>query len=199
MWELIMTVAKRKTQQHRLGTNVRDHGFNPGLLTRNQFASGRSWGQPARSRFSVVFLGPRAIAELVAKFHVALHASHAALPMVTLKISPWTNVTLSFDFDFGLDHPVHGGYGWASPTSRRWSNCQTKKLKSNWPTDRWLQCNLKLNLHHCTANYRPVLLSEKVPYMKNKCNNWSPAPRGAGTGQLTVGRNGTSTSTEFLE
>jgi hypothetical protein len=34
-----------------------------------------------------VFLGPRENAELVPKFHVALHASHAALPMVTLKIS----------------------------------------------------------------------------------------------------------------
>jgi hypothetical protein len=43
----------------------------------------------------VVFLDPRVNAELVPKFHVALHASHAALPMVTLKISPYTNVTLS--------------------------------------------------------------------------------------------------------
>jgi hypothetical protein len=43
----------------------------------------------------VVFLGPRASAELVLKFHVALHASHAALPMVTLKILPFTNVTLT--------------------------------------------------------------------------------------------------------
>jgi hypothetical protein len=24
--------------------------------------------------------------------------------------SPCANVTLAFDFDFGLDHPVHGGY-----------------------------------------------------------------------------------------
>jgi hypothetical protein len=37
----------------------------------------------------------QAIAELVPKFHVALHASHAALPMVTLTISPYTNVTLT--------------------------------------------------------------------------------------------------------
>jgi hypothetical protein len=58
---------------------------------------------------SVIFLGPRANAELVSKFHVALHASHAPIPMVTLKISPYTHVTLTFDF--GLDHPVHGGYG----------------------------------------------------------------------------------------
>jgi hypothetical protein len=70
---------------------------------------GPATGQLAR--LSVVFLGPRANAELVPKFHVALHASHATLPIVTLKISPYTNATLTFDFDFGLDHPVHGGYG----------------------------------------------------------------------------------------
>jgi hypothetical protein len=43
--------------------------------------------------------------------HVALHASHAALRVVTLKLSPCTNVTLTFDFDFGQDHPVHGDMG----------------------------------------------------------------------------------------
>jgi hypothetical protein len=129
----------------------------------------------------VVFLGPRENSELVHKFHVALHASHAALPMVTLTISPCTKVTLTFDS--GLDHPVHGGYGCGSPTPRRRSNCQTKKLKyaygphwrpgtkTNWPTDRRSQCNLKLNLRHCTANYRPVLSSEMAPYMKNKESN----------------------------
>jgi hypothetical protein len=36
----------------------------------------------------VVFLGPRANAELVPKFHVALHASHAALPLLTSKFRP---------------------------------------------------------------------------------------------------------------
>jgi hypothetical protein len=69
---------------------------------------------PATGQFDqgfLVFLGPRANAELVPKFHVALHASNAALPMVTLKISPYTKVTLTFDFGIGLDHPVHGGYG----------------------------------------------------------------------------------------
>jgi hypothetical protein len=34
-------------------------------------------------RFSVIFLGSRANAQLVHKFHVALHASHAALRMGT--------------------------------------------------------------------------------------------------------------------
>jgi hypothetical protein len=48
-------------------------------------------------------------------------------------------------------------------------------------------------------NYRPVLSSERVPYMKKKesnchrkkCNIWSLAPKGAPsrTGRLTVGRN----------
>jgi hypothetical protein len=40
-------------------------------------------------------------------------ASHAALPVVTLQISLYTNVILAFDFDFdfGLDHPVHGDKG----------------------------------------------------------------------------------------
>jgi hypothetical protein len=37
----------------------------------------------------------RAFAEFVQKFHVALHAFHAVLPMVTLKISPCTSVTLA--------------------------------------------------------------------------------------------------------
>jgi hypothetical protein len=113
--------TENKTQQHRSGTNVSVLGFNAGLLARSQFASERSCDRTTRSRFSVGFLGPRAIAELVPKFHVALHASHAALPMVTLKISPCTNVTLTFnfDFDFRLDHPVHGGYGRGCPTPRR--------------------------------------------------------------------------------
>jgi hypothetical protein len=74
------------------------------------------------------FLGPRVNAEIVPKSHVALHA----LPMVTLKISPCTDVTLTSDFDFGLDHPVHGGYGLGSPTPRGRRNCQTKKLKSGY-------------------------------------------------------------------
>jgi hypothetical protein len=69
--------------------------FNAGLLARSQFASGRSCDRPIRLRFSVVLLGPRANAELVSKFHVALHASHAALPMVTLKFSPNVALLLS--------------------------------------------------------------------------------------------------------
>jgi hypothetical protein len=59
-----------------------------GRLARSQFASGRSCDRPTRSRFSVVSLVPRANAELVPKFHVALYVSHAALPTVISKFSP---------------------------------------------------------------------------------------------------------------
>jgi hypothetical protein len=45
----------------------------------------------------VVFLGPRANAELLSKFHVALHASHAALPMVAMEISHCTSVTSKYE------------------------------------------------------------------------------------------------------
>jgi hypothetical protein len=80
-----MFSKKRKRKKTQIGTIVRAHVYNAGLLARNQFASGRSCDRPTRARFSVVFLGHRPNAELVPKFHVALHASHAALPMVTLK------------------------------------------------------------------------------------------------------------------
>jgi hypothetical protein len=88
------TKQKKNTTAH-IGANVRARGFNAGLLARSQFAPGRSCDRSTRSRFSLVFLGPRANAELVTKFHVSLHASHAALPMVTLTISPYTNVSLT--------------------------------------------------------------------------------------------------------
>jgi hypothetical protein len=82
-WEKKIRKGKKATAQ--IGTNVRACIYNAGLLARSQFASGRSCDRPTQSRFSVVFLGPRATAELVSKFHVVLHALHAALPMVTLK------------------------------------------------------------------------------------------------------------------
>jgi hypothetical protein len=74
---------EKKSTTAQIGTNVRVRGFNDKLLARSQFASGRSYDRPSPSRFSVVFFGTRVNAELVPKFHVALHASHAALPMVT--------------------------------------------------------------------------------------------------------------------
>jgi hypothetical protein len=76
---------EKKKATAQIGTNVRARVFNAGLSARSQFAFGRSCDRPSRSRFFVVFLGPRGNAELVPKFHVALYASHATLPMVTLK------------------------------------------------------------------------------------------------------------------
>jgi hypothetical protein len=102
---------KEKKKAAQIETNVRTREFNAGLLARIQLASRRFCDRPTRSRFSVVFFGPRANSELVPKFHVALHASHAALLMVTSKMSPYTKVILIFYFDFGLDHLVHEGYG----------------------------------------------------------------------------------------
>jgi hypothetical protein len=43
----------------------------------------------------VAFLGPRENAELVPKFHIALHASYAALPMVTSKFRPTVALPMS--------------------------------------------------------------------------------------------------------
>jgi hypothetical protein len=85
-------------------------------------------------------------------------------------------------------------------TLKKESNYQTMKIKiwswphwglgtkTNWRTDCRSQYNLNLNLHHCIANYRPVLSSERAPYMKNKGSNFlrkkctisSAAPEGAG-------------------
>jgi hypothetical protein len=39
------------------------------------------------SGFFMVFLGPRANAELIPKFHVAMRPSNAVLPMVNFKLS----------------------------------------------------------------------------------------------------------------
>jgi hypothetical protein len=60
--------------------------------------------------------------------------------------------------------------------------------KTNWLTDRRSQYNFNLNLRDCTANYKPVLSSERAFYMKKKdsachskiCKIWSSAPKGAG-------------------
>jgi hypothetical protein len=115
-------INRKKKQKKNTTAQIGTNGvFNAGLLARSQFASGRSSDRPTRSKFSVVFLGPTANAELVPKFHIALHASHAALPMVTLQIAPYTNVTLTFDFDFDfwLDQPVHERCGRGSTTPRR--------------------------------------------------------------------------------
>jgi hypothetical protein len=94
----------------------------------------------------VVFLGHRANAELVPKFHVKLHASHAAFPMATLTISPYTNVTLTsgritlFVGDLG-----EGERKKVIVKQRNQNLVMAPSTKTNWPTDCQSQCNLKLN------------------------------------------------------
>jgi hypothetical protein len=87
---------------------VRVRVFNVGLLARSVFASGRTCDRPTRSRFSVVFLRPIANAELVRKFHVALHASHAALTMVTSKFPSNAAFPMS-DHSDHMHHPLPEG------------------------------------------------------------------------------------------
>jgi hypothetical protein len=108
---------EKETKEKHNRTNVWALGFGAGLLTRRRFASGRSCDRPTRLRFSVVFRGPRANAELVPKFHVALHASYAVLPMVTVEISPYTHV------------PLTSGWITLFMGEKKESKCQTKKLK----------------------------------------------------------------------
>jgi hypothetical protein len=81
LWEKRQERKREKPEQ--IGANVTALVFNAGLLAR------RSCDRPTRSSFSMVFHGSTANAELVPKFHVAF-------PTVTLKISPYTNVTLGW-------------------------------------------------------------------------------------------------------
>jgi hypothetical protein len=83
----------------------------------------------------MVFLGPRANAELVPKFHVALHASHAAFPMAALEISHCTNVTskygdLSLQVGGVSDERVKYGCEFCGTSTQMqlYSNLQTRLL-----------------------------------------------------------------------
>jgi hypothetical protein len=96
IWSVQLSHNKKDARDSRdgqIGSNVRVRVFNAVLLARSKSASGRSCDRPTRSRFSVVFLDPRANAHLVHKLQAALHASHAALPLVTSKFRP--NIALS--------------------------------------------------------------------------------------------------------
>jgi hypothetical protein len=56
-----------------------------------------------RSWFPVALFDPRANDEFAPKLHVALRASHAALPMVTSKFRP--NIALSFSSNLTIKQP----------------------------------------------------------------------------------------------
>jgi hypothetical protein len=49
--------------------------------------------------------------------------------MVRLKISTYSNVTLTFDFDFGLDHFVHGDMGEGALHRKERKKLSNKEIK----------------------------------------------------------------------
>jgi hypothetical protein len=78
-------------KHHRQAEAFRFVYLNFGPRTRSQHLEGNATGQLNKG-FPVVFLSPRANAELIGKFHVALHLSHAApLPQVKGKVVPVIN------------------------------------------------------------------------------------------------------------
>jgi hypothetical protein len=114
-------------------------------------------------------------------------------------------MTLTFDFLLWAEPPSSWGIWVRAPYTKMKENyCQAKKIKiwswapqrvdikTNWPPD-W-QSQYYLNFRHCTANYRPVLSSERAPYMKKEERNcltkkikiWSWASQRASTPKRTV-------------
>jgi hypothetical protein len=114
------------------------------------------------------------------KFHVALHASHAALPIVTLKISPCTNVTLNL----GWITLFMGDMG-EGALQREERNCQIRKLKLvmghiGGPAPRWTgrqtvyhnitwhwNCVIALKITDPSSHQRGRLTSTNLQLSKN--------------------------------
>jgi hypothetical protein len=69
------------------------------------YREGKSCDRTTGSRFTVVFLGSIANAELVPKFHVVLHASHAAIPILTSKLGPKVAPQINITFSPNAAHP----------------------------------------------------------------------------------------------
>jgi hypothetical protein len=70
--------------------------------------------------------------------------------------------------------PCSWGVWVREPYTEKMKELSNKEIKTgtktNWPTDHRSQCNLKLNLCHCTTNYRPSS-QRGCPNMKNKESN----------------------------
>jgi hypothetical protein len=144
----------------------------------------------------VVFLGPRANAELVPKFHVAQHTSHAALPMVALEISHCTNMTSQYG-DLVLqvggvsDETVK--YAVSSAGLRPKSDCSGKAQKQLY--SKLQTCPLlregatKLQTRNCLKE------------ISRRKKNWSQVPDACltpgQTGRLIVGHKLRATATEW--
>jgi hypothetical protein len=69
---------------HKKGMPLGFVYLNAEVLARGQYATASSSDRQTRSSFSVVFLGPRANAELIPETHVVLHASLTATSLVLI-------------------------------------------------------------------------------------------------------------------
>jgi hypothetical protein len=78
----------RITQQHTKWITVRLVNLNTRLLARSQFASRRSSDRFIWSKFSAAFFGSRVNSEVLQIFHLVLHASRVAFPVLALKFCP---------------------------------------------------------------------------------------------------------------
>jgi hypothetical protein len=101
------------------------------------------------------------LTELVPKFHIALHGAHAALPMVTLKMSPYTTLTLGWITLFRGDM----GEGSLYQEDRKQSSNKEIKIWSGGPAPRWtgrqtvgrnITWNWTASLH-CKLQTRPLV------------------------------------------
>jgi hypothetical protein len=121
--------------------------FSAGLLAKvSSHPVGSATGKLDQG-FFVVFLDPRANAELVPKFHVALHASHVVLFMVTSKFHPNTDLPM-LNYNFSLLEPFQRQYKHFH--HKQYSPCTSSFLCS--------QRNLHLNI-------LPFSLPRALPYL----------------------------------
>jgi hypothetical protein len=140
-----LSVLVNKTPVHVWTANT-THVFFKSATGYKSVRIPRFCDRPTRRRYSVVFLSPRANAQSVPKIHVALHASHAALPRTSfflpkcsppppnaIRISSWRyppNTKLSPNVQL-LSSAAYS----QQPTSLQASvvNSQTRYLVSNLP------------------------------------------------------------------
>ena len=84
-----ISVVLKYTASPQQRLSLRFLYLNAGLQANSQRALGRSYGRPARARFSVVFLGHTVSAQVLPKIP-SLHASHAALTKINFTFSAKT-------------------------------------------------------------------------------------------------------------
>jgi hypothetical protein len=93
---------KDKTQQHRQGLMLGLADLMPDCLLEVSF----HLEGPVTGQLSQGFPWVSSVPEEMLSWYPN-STLHCSLPNSNIKISPYTNVTLTFHFE--LDHPVHGG------------------------------------------------------------------------------------------